>query len=362
MLRRLLPLVVGLGIVALPAAALADTATTAATTTSTTPTTTTTATTPASTTPAATTPTTTTPAKPAPAPVVPRGTIAFGPQDVNGDYRAVLATSVWTAAGTTSVFVPNQYVTVRVFKGTKRIASKRVKILKAGKKGTFRAHFRAGGAGRITVQAVHDTTAEQLLLKARPFHVQILARSVHAGQRGLAVTLLQSMLKKKGYVPGAAGVYDDRTARAVQAFRKMTGMPRTFTADEGVFGALQAGKGAFSVRYPSHGRHVEGDLTHQVLALIGSDGKVQRLYTMSSGKPSTPTVLGSYRVYMRDPSTNSEGMVYSDYFIRGYAIHGYAEVPPYAASHGCLRVPVPDAIPIYDWIAGTGVPVDVYYR
>jgi lipoprotein-anchoring transpeptidase ErfK/SrfK len=54
-------------------------------------------------------------------------------------------------------------------------------------------------------------------------------------------------------------------------------------------------------------------------------------------------------------------MVYSNYFIRGFAIHGYAEVPPYAASHGCLRVPVPDAIPIYNWIQ-YGTPVDVYYR
>jgi peptidoglycan hydrolase-like protein with peptidoglycan-binding domain len=28
---------------------------------------------------------------------------------------------------------------------------------------------------------------------------------------------------------------------------------------------------------------------------------------------------------------------------RGYAIHGYVDVPPFNASHGCLRVPIPDA-------------------
>ena len=64
---------------------------------------------------------------------------------------------------------------------------------------------------------------------------------------------------------------------------------------------------------------------------------------MSSGKPSTPTVIGRFRVYSKTPGTNAEGMVDSNYFIRGYAIHGYAEVPTYAASHGCLRVPIPDA-------------------
>jgi lipoprotein-anchoring transpeptidase ErfK/SrfK len=55
-------------------------------------------------------------------------------------------------------------------------------------------------------------------------------------------------------------------------------------------------------------------------------------------------------------------MVDSSFFNGGDAIHGYNPVPPYPASHGCLRVPVPDALSIYDWIGGTGVPVDVYYR
>ncbi len=80
---------------------------------------------------------------------------------------------------------------------------------------------------------------------------------------------------------------------------------------------------------------------------------------MSSGKPSTPTVIGRFQVYSKTPGTNSKGMVDSNYFIRGYAIHGYAEVPTYAASHGCLRVPIPDAPAIYGWVQ-TGTPVDVY--
>ena len=43
-------------------------------------------------------------------------------------------------------------------------------------------------------------------------------------------------------------------------------------------------------------------------------------------------------------------MVNSSYFIRGYAIHGYVDVPAFNASHGCLRVPIPDAARIYDWL------------
>jgi hypothetical protein len=121
-------------------------------------------------------------------------------------------------------------------------------------------------------------------------------------------------------------------------------------ANRDVFERLARGHGAFKVRYPGHGRHVEGDLTHQVVALINPGGKVYRIYTTSSGAPATPTVLGHYRVYLKTPGTNAKGMVHSSYFIRGYAIHGYASVPPYNASHGCLRVPIMSARTIYDWL------------
>ena len=44
-------------------------------------------------------------------------------------------------------------------------------------------------------------------------------------------------------------------------------------------------------------------------------------------------------------------MVQSNYFIRGYAIHGYASVPNYPASHGCIRVPIPNALQIFNAVS-----------
>ena len=52
-------------------------------------------------------------------------------------------------------------------------------------------------------------------------------------------------------------------------------------------------------------------------------------------------------------------MVDSNYFIGGYAIHGYVDVPNYPASHGCLRVPIPNARQIFDWV-DLGDPIYVY--
>jgi hypothetical protein len=140
---------------------------------------------------------------------------------------------------------------------------------------------------------------------------------------------------------------------AVVAAEVAGGMPQRANA------ALSAG--AFRVRYPFQGRHVEADLTHQELALVAAGGRIVAIYPMSSGKPSTPTAPGIFSVYLKTPGVNSEGMVDSNYFNGGDAIHGYPIVPPYPASHGCLRVPIPDAPAIYAWIR-IGTPVDVYYR
>ena len=62
---------------------------------------------------------------------------------------------------------------------------------------------------------------------------------------------------------------------------------------------------------------------------------------------------------MKAAGTNSLGMYMSSYFIRGYAIHGYPSVPMYPASHGCLRVPMSEAVSIFRWIHH-GTPVDTY--
>ena len=89
--------------------------------------------------------------------------------------------------------------------------------------------------------------------------------------------------------------------------------------DSATLTALLDGRGTFAVRYPHDGRHVEGDLASQLLALV-DHGTVEAIYPISSGKPSTPTILGRYRVYERTPGYLPDGMYYSDFFIRGYAI------------------------------------------
>ena len=149
-----------------------------------------------------------------------------------------------------------------------------------------------------------------------------------------------------------------RTARAVLAFRKVTGMARTRSPTPACSRRCWPARARFRVRHPDHGKHVEADLSRQVVALIQRARSSASTRSARASRRRRP-IRGSFRVYSKTPGTNAKGMDYSNYFIRGYAIHGYASVPVFAASHGCLRVPIPDAISVFSWIK-IGDIVDVY--
>ncbi|MEA2359926.1 MAG: hypothetical protein QOI62_3186 [Solirubrobacteraceae bacterium] len=286
--------------------------------------------------------------------------LALTPEQVGGRERVALATVPWRVRVVMAPWVPGQVVSVRFYRHGSRLSEVQVPLTQTpgADSGYAVVPFQTTRDGRVEVRATHLATPEIGTMVATPVQVRVVPLRAGPGARGPAVRLLQQQLAAGGYVVGQRGVYDDRTARAVVAFRKVTGMARTPVASADVFRRLARGGGRFRVRFPSHGKHVEADLSRQVLALIRA-GRVERIYPMSSGKPSTPTVRGSFRVYSKSPGTNAKGMFFSNYFIRGYAIHGYASVPVFAASHGCLRVPIPDAISIYDWLR-IGNVVDVY--
>jgi hypothetical protein len=276
---------------------------------------------------------------------------------------AVITGGKLRVTGTVTPFIAGQSVFVRTYRGDLKLATRSVAVTNAGNGiGHFVGLIGVGGrAASVTVRVSHPATALQAGLDATPRSLPVVAASVQPGQRGAAVHLLQEELAGLHYAVPSSGVFDDATQRAVVAFRKMTDQVRSDQANRTVFELLASGPGTFKVRFPDQGAHFEGDLTHQVLAEVLADGKVRRLFEMSSGKPSTPTVIGTFHVYLKTPGVNEKGMVDSNYFIRGYAIHGYPEVPTYAASHGCLRIPVPDAASVFAW-SQYGDAVDVYYR
>jgi hypothetical protein len=309
--------------------------------------------------PAPTPPIAATPAPPVPPPSAP-GQINLVVQRAFGKPAFVLSGGKLVLRGVVVPYVGGQKVKVSFYRDGRKVDVKTVSVVAIGNgAGQFHIHYSSGSAGIVQARAVHYQTPQQAAFAGKSQQVHVASPNLSPGAKGPSVRLLQSELNALHFVVPLNGVFDEATGRAVVAFRKMTGLARVSYVNTSVFRRMQGGGGVFHVRYPGDGRHVEGNLTRQVLAEIEPGGRVRALYTMSSGKPSTPTVIGRFRVYSKTPGTNSHGMVDSNYFIRGYAIHGYAEVPTYAASHGCLRVPIPNASSIYGWVQA-GTPVDVY--
>ena len=297
---------------------------------------------------------------PPPAPVPVSGQIRLVLQKVGGAPPFALLGQRIVVRGIVTPYVGGQTVRVSFYRDGRKVQVKIVSVQAIGNgAGQFHINYVSGFPGLVQARAAHHATAQQGAFSGRSESVQYVTGNLGPGGQGPSVRRLQSELDVLHYAVPLTGVFDEGTGRALVAYRKMTGLARVPYAGAQIWGLLQRGAGSFHVRYPGDGRHVEADLTRQVLAEIEPGGRVRTIYTMSSGKPSTPTVIGRFQVYSKTPGVNSEGMVDSNYFIRGYAIHGYAEVPTYAASHGCLRVPIPDAPAIYAWVQ-TGTPVDVY--
>ena len=56
---------------------------------------------------------------------------------------------------------------------------------------------------------------------------------------------------------------------------------------------------------------------------------------------TTPNGRYAYYLFRAGNDTGDLGTLFNPYyFFKGRAIHGYAEVPPEPASHGCARIPM----------------------
>ena len=253
-------------------------------------------------------------------------------------------------------YVPHQKVTLTARLGKKIIATRRlnVRATKSGKSGRFVGTVTAPTPGILHLRVTHKRSPRLQGFQAGR-GAEILAPDTTSK---LFTTLVQQRLAKRHIYMPVSGRWDEQTLLAIDAYHRMLGRGTSTTLDPGTLTSLLNGAGTFHVQDPQDGKHVEGDLGHQLLALI-QGSKVLRIYPISSGKPSTPTILGRYHVYLRTPGYLPDGMYYSSFFVRGYAIHGYDPAPDFPASHGCMRLPISDAISVYDWL-NYGDVVDVY--
>jgi hypothetical protein len=152
-----------------------------------------------------------------------------------------------------------------------------------------------------------------------------------------------------------------QTQTAVLAFQKWAGLTRDGVLGSQTLGALASAKHPAPITQGPPGKRAEVLLDRQV-ALAIDDNKVVRVIPVSTGKPSTPTPPGDFKVYEKIAKWWStpfrEWLLWAVPFNGGVAFHEFPEVPPYPASHGCVRQMQTTAQWMYDFSV-VGMPVKV---
>jgi PKD repeat protein len=189
---------------------------------------------------------------------------------------------------------------------------------------------------RVRVRPNEGYTAAGRLLRARV----VLPRLTY-GARSTSVAQLGAQLRSLHYAAPATLVFDGRMLDAVYAFQKVQGLPRTGIVDAAFWRRLNSPYAA-TPRYTQPASHIEVNKTRQVLFVVRG-GQVALIVPVSTGGGGHYTPVGRFAIYRKvsgfDPSPL--GTLYDPmYFTGGYAIHGNPSVPPYPASHGCIRVPM----------------------
>ena len=213
------------------------------------------------------------------------------------------------------------------------------------------AKLHPAGAGTVSVPRVDTGSAHvaHVHVTSRPARgyapvtaslaLAVVEPTLGPGSRGPSVLALEQRLAALHYAVQVNGVFGDDDTEALYAFQKIEGLPRTGIATPVVWRRLAT---ASTPRARYAGSHIEVDKGRQVLFVVRG-GKVALVVAVSTGATGN-TPLGEWHVY-RKVAGFDWVLYYPSYFLRGFAVHGYPDVPPYPASHGCVRIPM--------WVAQT---------
>src|SRR5262245_11101345 len=187
------------------------------------------------------------------------------------------------------------------------------------------------------VVRIEVTPTREFVGRRKTVRTSVFLPYLAQGARGSSVRILERRLAQLHYLlRGVDSLYSYDTFDAVLAFQKVNGLARTGRITPSVWRRLQVAR----VPRPRYrlGHHIEVDKTRQVLFEVDR-GRVVRVVHVSTGATGN-TPVGRWRIYSKVPGTLPTGMFDSNFFLRGFAIHGYPSVPTYPASHGCVRTPL----------------------
>jgi hypothetical protein len=189
---------------------------------------------------------------------------------------------------------------------------------------------------------VDDLPSPGFVAVSRTLPIALRPPSLTFGARSPLVAGLLHRLGALGYeVPNSTQGFDGDVLECVYAFEKVENLNRTGIVDATFWAHLDHPR-IPKPRYLLPASHIEIDKAHQVLYVV-RNGHVKLISPVSTaGIAGYYTPVGRFAIYRKVPGYDPSplGILYKPmYFTGGYAIHGNPSVPPYPASHGCIRVP-----------------------
>ena len=167
-------------------------------------------------------------------------------------------------------------------------------------------------------------------------------QKVAVGSKGpYARGLLLRLAALKIHIPGLAWSISSDAGDAIVAFQKAYRLPRTYVVNYDDWCKLDSAT-VLKPHSKAKGTHIEIEKGRQIL-MVAHDGKLVGLIAVSTGRTGN-TPVGKFRIHGKSPASSSSygpGVLWRCMgFYGNFAIHGYVPVPPYPASHGCVREPV----------------------
>jgi len=213
----------------------------------------------------------------------------------------------------------------------------------------FNVRFELGSTAELGAQAIKQS-------------VKLEWRRLAVGSRGPRVRGLLTQLRRlRIRVPFVGERFTNDVADAVVCFQKVYRLPRTYVMSLDDWRRLDRAA-RVRPRFAAPARHLEIDETRQILMLV-DDGVVIGVAPVSTGATGN-TPEGALTILRKNPmSATYDGSVALPRFMTFYGtmgIHGYPLVPPYPASHGCVREPLWVADWVYDR-AFVGERLYIYY-
>jgi lipoprotein-anchoring transpeptidase ErfK/SrfK len=234
--------------------------------------------------------------------------------------------------------------TLTVLRAGRPVATMRVRV----RAGVVRAEVPAPAVGVLAVRL--DVPARAGYAAARvTVPMRSTARTLGYGSRGRDVVGLLRRLAGLGiHTPAATATYNAAVGDAVLAFQKAVGLPRTSTVGPATWRRLGLAT-PIRPRFRGPANRIEVDKTRQILVKVRAN-RVIGVLPVSTGR-SGNTPEGRWRVRWKAPATTTwlgPAILYRTLTFWGnsFAIHGYPSVPAYAASSGCVRIPIWTA----DWL------------